>query len=784
MKKNSIKMICLFANKKAIFRLNQHLLVGNHRKLKAPKLKQTYVSTNKIETNTNVLNYLKNDDIDKSNLEKKLLKLSTMFYKTGTVSSKIYFQALTLVEKHKWCDSVAALSLIKFMNRSFIDLFPVNRQSYLNYLFNELMPSLNVAYDQKHFHYYMLNTIENEFTFDSIKLVDQLSAKNIPINFSMHIYFLTNFCALNEIKIALKHLLDLIEREDIKKAKNFNQYAQTNASENELFEVLLNRLRAGKLGQSRDESYEQIASDLNTNKLLASSYLILVNPLIDYFLRMNDSVKAIKLFKLIYELNLNPTNSNNFFLTNGFITIGKLDEANKLFDQVQTTFAIKHVFAIIFQLINAKPARGSADVEKIEQLLKKAKTLLPSKLNNEDRIEFANFIQKLFYANKIDTALDFIENHLENEYNERDPIKLDKLSQQFSVVDYFCSYVVNNKVAPELIVQYASMLDKSFESTYQPHLMRMLYYSLLGRNTELSLKLFDQLKAKRIKIKAHYFLPLILKQTSELDAVLKRVCTDAIGTTNEAKSDIANSVTGIAITTTTYEKRDPAWKSDFIESLPEFKRISSLISLIRNPYMCDFTIVDLKLFLRYMRYSDEKMPKKHVKYINIMKHFEGLFTRSKLLIICTLKLLSYRIETFEDSIISIQDIYDDMTEINELIEYARPYRPIEASCLFKLNEYLYKLSRLNEKIMNGVVFDDPNHPNPITQLILNINKITKNSTYKYPLSNEKLFELNALFYKLLKSKRFKMNSDVDEFFRQNKLPFSDTNEVFAETQVG
>lgn len=145
-------------------------------------------------------------------LKSSLFKLKFIYkgncqrsYYSGTVSTQKFLDSLKKLESSQTIEANSALELIKQCDPKLIEMFPNERQKWLNYIFTELFPNKNVHYNQDHFSCYLANTKLNRASFDPFKIALQMKERNIS---NKHIplidaLFIKQLCEDKDIKAAL-----------------------------------------------------------------------------------------------------------------------------------------------------------------------------------------------------------------------------------------------------------------------------------------------------------------------------------------------------------------------------------------------------------------------------------------------------------------------------------------------------------------------------------------------------------------------------------------------------
>lgn len=145
-------------------------------------------------------------------LKSGLFKLKTIHnrvvlgsYHSGTVTTQKFMDSLKKLESSNTIESNSALELIQQCDLKLIEMFPKERQKWLNYIFTELFPKKNVHYNQDHFSSYLTNTKLNKSSFDPFQIAFQMKERNISNKHTLVIdaAFIKQLCEDRDIKTAL-----------------------------------------------------------------------------------------------------------------------------------------------------------------------------------------------------------------------------------------------------------------------------------------------------------------------------------------------------------------------------------------------------------------------------------------------------------------------------------------------------------------------------------------------------------------------------------------------------
>lgn len=77
----------------------------------------------------------------------------------------------------------------------------------------------------------------------------------------------------------------------------------------------------------------------------------LINPIISFYLRANETSKAIRLVQLLDEINLPANNVTYTNLISGYMYLTKLDEAKTLLEKTLKSLSLNNVFDLQFNVV-------------------------------------------------------------------------------------------------------------------------------------------------------------------------------------------------------------------------------------------------------------------------------------------------------------------------------------------------------------------------------------------------------------------------------------------------
>jgi hypothetical protein len=305
----------------------------------------------------------------------------------GIVTSKLYLNSIKKIEMLSQTNSSHALELIKLCDNSLVELSANKRQSLLNFLFDELFPRQHVCYDQEHYYFYMLNTIEsNKLSFDPFKITKQMFDQNILINQNISSLLIEQLINSKQIKTALLCLLNQLQQQQQQQQLE-KQFVDLNKLEKEANSLKESELNATILGQ-----LEKL--DKNNSKL----YMNLLNPLLKYYLRTKENYSlANKLFEFIKS---NEKAQLNYIVGN--ISLAKYACAFEHLNNNKNNFSIQSLLSI-YSILNDdnKIDQLQEDVELLDQAISSAlNSCQIDKIHSiktyiQTRIPFINCIQEL-----------------------------------------------------------------------------------------------------------------------------------------------------------------------------------------------------------------------------------------------------------------------------------------------------------------------------------------------------------------------------------------------------
>lgn len=279
-----------------------------------------------------------------------------------------------------------------------------------------------------------------------------------------------------------------------------------------------------------------------------------------------------------------------------------------------------------------------------------------------------------------DKAFDLTTTHFRSHFTEDNPLERDIIHQNINLANYFYKSLVEYgtpKSSVDFILTYTNQRQVQSEADPCRHLKTALYHSLLAENTvQLNLSLVAELQKFGLGCKLNYFMPLIARQIARFDEEIP--------------------------------------KTDCISSHVEFKRLESLIRIVKFDYECEISTEILNQILSWLRFDADNHPKPHVNFTSLIDLFKSnRFNSIVLFNCCAYKILNYRIAYMRKNQLhskfnmSPSDVRIDFSDLSGLIEKLR-VTSIEIPILDKINNYLNNLieSKL-EFIDVGDLANDP-----------------------------------------------------------------------------
>lgn len=413
--------------------------------------------------------------------------LKSHLKETNKISENLFLSLVKSIEKNKSCDSETALTLIKSCGINFIDQFPIKRQYLLNYLFDQLLRDLNVKYDQKHYDFYMSNTLFNDSSFDPFKLNNQMNSENILNNMSINHSYIKQFCQMDQFKLALLFLRNLLESQNLNSV-DFTKLKQDNfLSSNNYYENFIDQMKKVKLENDQQNDFTELFS-----------------PILDYFFKQNDPKKSLEIIEILNQINLKPSNSNYVSLISGHLHLSQYQDAQKTYDQVKQVLTLNDLVNLYLENSRNAQISSKSKNEFTEALIEK----FPQDFNLNDRVLLVNLIMKLTNEKKFDEAFYLVKKFFSNEVNK-------KSQEVINIPEYYMKSLVEYEESWSGIKKYTN-----FDLDSKKYLRTLLQFALLKQNTDLSLKLIKELNSSGERIKASFFYPLMVKEANELEQVL------------------------------------------------------------------------------------------------------------------------------------------------------------------------------------------------------------------------------------------------------------------------
>jgi hypothetical protein len=499
---------------------------------------------------------------DDNEIKSKIKSLNVHRKISGTISKNIYLNLINKIENTKECDSETALVLIKSCDMRLIELLPKERQLLLDNLFENLLPKLNVTYDQLHYDGYIESTLSNRYSFDPFKISRVMFTKNILTTLNTNAYFMKMLCESGEINIALLHLKNLLESKNIDLC-DLNKYKNQTCNSQELYKSILHLLNSTSI-------INDVNGYFNVN---------LINPFLSYYFSTRNTEKAIQIFKQLPIVNLTPNNFTYFNLVKGYSGLHMFDEASKLYEKVESNLFLADKLSLLSTLDRSKVGQILFD-----QIINS----MQIKFEPPEKIILVNEINYLCERALYEKAFFLVKTFFSNEFNEKDPVKKDLIKVKIDVTDYLCRSLVLNSSSDDESIQvlrkFADFLDKENPLTH-PYLTDMIYHSFSRLNIDFSLKLISQLKLKGAQIKLNHVLPLIKHQINLLETRILQARTE------------------------------PNYN---IEQLPEFKSLVELLVRVKS-LGCRFEQIEVDSFMNCLKLDAKNNFKSHLLFHDLFR---------------------------------------------------------------------------------------------------------------------------------------------------------------------
>jgi len=576
---------------------------------------------------------LNSKDLDKENVFINLLtnKLNSKLSSDELITQNLFISTLKHIEKYRVCSSETALALIKSCNINFAYKLPNERQYYLNYMFYQLFPELNVHFEQTHYECYMINTHVNKAAFDPFDLELRMIQMNIKPNETINYFTIKQLCESSRIELALARFKTLLER-------NLNP-------------VVLDLANINKDEQTESRLYEAVLKELKlkdkTDLDLISKYVVDYFSLcMNYYNTKQEIDKSLEMFTLLNDELKLKTNSQVYRnLIESFLQSNEIDKAKQVF--VQHNEAID--FADLLTIFTTVELKYKNEIGEdfrnafLESMRSKAQNnqgrfLLIDKiyeLNEKGHFDFlAHLMQRLYYSNESANE--------KQVQSDTDPIE-----KRIDVSEFLCNSTVNNQNRTnEMVIVNAKKIAQILnEPDELKHIKLMIYYAALKNDYTLSIYLMDYLVQRGVKLNFNYFLPLIKSTAIELETKM-----------NE-KIDIR------------------------VESTIQYVRMCSLFKLAFDKYNCDFSYQKLFLIFHtlYTLNSSELIHKRKLSMLNIANCLTQSFgQRSNILNFFIERICKKRcqkiesLSTLKNFGLNLKIIYADFAEIADLIAKLHP----------------------------------------------------------------------------------------------------------------
>ena len=555
----------------------------------------------------------------------------------GMISLNNYANILNRIKSKGSCDPDEALELIKYCSVFFIGLGSIKaRQDLLNEIFEDILPKANVIYAQKHYNYYMENTIINRRSFDPFKISKKMYDSKIEASLPMNLYFIKQLCDINDINSAILHLNFLIRSERMS-LFDLNEYKTNSLSSDHIFESFLSNLKSIK-----EQSVSIIKQDLDKS-------INLINPIFSYYLVKNEASKAKALTEIMKEIRLNPNMQTYLYHINSLISAGKYDEAEKILSEKKNEFQIPQLLFIYTNLM----AKLNGESNQLADVLTK---LLGKNIKMSDKVFFINEIFHLCELKMFDDAFYLVKRFFKSDLISKNYEKLD-------VGVYFAmSLVLNSTKLYEDINKYSALLDANVSDGSNKYFSKTIELATPVLRTDLVLGLFSKLKLYGNKINYGNLRHILYKVKEELDA--------------EAKSTGSLTERGV-------------------KSLVKYELLKSILNKARLEFEFSFSNSNLSTFLKLLRYENNHKQKSYLRFYDIfhlIKDTKTFDNADTLFAFCFKRIildLSYSLVESDDTnfiYYNFQDLFDLLSE---------PNLTLTNSNINDLNDYLSKLFAAN-----------------------------------------------------------------------------------------
>jgi hypothetical protein len=610
----------------------QNLKLGNLIKASLNRLNRPGLSKHYLSTSTFSIFNVENK------FSSKPLNFRYELEINGMISVNNYANILNRIKYKGSCDPDAALELIKYCNIFFIGLGSIKeRQDLLNEIFEDILPKVNVVYTQKHYNYYMENTIMNRCSFDPFKISKKMYESKIEASLPMNLYFIKQLCDINDINSAILHLNFLIRSERMN-LFDLSEYKTNSLSSDHIFESFLSNLKSTK-----EQSVSIIKQDLDKS-------INLINPIFNYYLVKNEASKAKALTEIMKEIRLNPNMQTYLYHINSLVSAGKYDEAEKILSEKKNEFQIPQLLFIYTSLM----AKLNGESNHLADVLTK---MLDKTIKISDKIFFINEIFHLCERKMFDDAFYLVKRFFKSDLSSKNYEKLD-------VGVYFAmSFVFNSTKLYEDINKYSALLDANVSDGSNKYFSKTIELATPILRSDLVLGLFYKLKLYGNKIHYGHLRHILYKAVDELDA--------------EAKSRGSLTEHGV-------------------KSLVKYELLKSILNKARLELEFSFSPNNLSTFLKLLRCENNHKQKSYLRFYDIFhlikdtKTFENADT---LFASCFKRIildLSYSLVESDDTnfiYYNFQDLFDILSETTNLT--------LNNSGINELNDYLSKLFAAN-----------------------------------------------------------------------------------------
>lgn len=130
----------------------------------------------------------------------------------------------------------------------------------------------------------------------------------------------------------------------------------------------------------------------------------------------------------------------------------------------------------------------------------------------ENRISFIDIVTSFCKEKNFEKAINLVETYYSNDLK-------DGRSDITNLGNHLCRSLVEYNDDFTFLTETARMLDN--EPNRFTHLKKITYYVMLKQNSDLILKLIDELKKNQVEVKIHFFYPLIIKESMKLNKILE-----------------------------------------------------------------------------------------------------------------------------------------------------------------------------------------------------------------------------------------------------------------------